>query len=77
MSERIRFHLAIPADSYLRYYRGDAQVVSAVSEDGRRVEFPATALRQFVSRDGIYGYFELVIDRNNKLVELLRLSGDG
>ncbi|MES9846350.1 MAG: DUF2835 domain-containing protein [Candidatus Sedimenticola sp. PURPLELP] len=74
MLERIRFQLAIPAETYLSHYRGQAHAVSVLSEDGRRVQFPATALREFVSREGVYGRFELVLDESHKLVEVRKLS---
>ncbi|OOZ36616.1 DUF2835 domain-containing protein [Solemya velesiana gill symbiont] len=74
MLERIRFRLAIPAETYLRHYRGDAHAVSVIAEDGRRIQFPATVLRGFVSSEGVYGRFELVFNEQNKLVEILKIS---
>lgn len=74
MSTRIRFFLNLPADHYLRYYRGLASNVSVVAEDGRRIEFPASSLRPFVSKQGVQGHFELLIDDNNRLLGLVRLD---
>ena len=67
-SGSIRFRLAISADEYLAYYQGSAQVVVARSDDNRIIRFPASAIREFVTRDGIYGNFEISFDENNKLI---------
>ena len=68
----IKFYLKISQSDYLRYYRGAASNVVAHAYDGRRIQFPAASLRPFVSHDGIEGEFVLVMDENNKLVELRR-----
>lgn len=69
-TRRIRFRLAISADEYLAYYQGSAQMVVARSDDNKVVRFPASAIRKFVTHDGIYGHFEITFDENNKLVEI-------
>ena len=67
-SSSISFRLAISAEEYLAYYRGSAQEVVARSDDNRIVRFPASAIREFVTHDGIYGSFEITFDENNKLI---------
>ncbi|QYZ66124.1 MAG: DUF2835 domain-containing protein [Gammaproteobacteria bacterium (ex Lamellibrachia satsuma)] len=74
MSDRIRFFLNLAADSYLSHYQGHVRNVSVIAEDGRRIEFPANALRPFVTKSGVQGRFELLIDDNNRLQRLHRLS---
>jgi hypothetical protein len=69
---RIRLSLDIPADELARYYQGARRVV-ATAEDGRRVQFPASALQRFVTRAGVSGRFELHIDERGKLLEIRRL----
>ena len=66
-SRRIRFQLAISAEEYLAYYQGSAQVVVARADDNRTIRFPASAIRKFVTHDGIFGRFEITFDENNKL----------
>jgi hypothetical protein len=73
MTFRIRFSLDISSDDYLRYYRGEAQMVQVVADDGRRIRFPASSLRPFVSRDGVRGAFEITLDGENRLLELRKL----
>ena len=67
-SSTIRLRLAISAEEYLAYYRGSAQVVVARSDDNKVVQFPASAIREFVTHDGIFGSFEITFDENNKLI---------
>ena len=67
------FSLDISVDEYQRYYRGTAQNVIVRSREGLRVQFPASALRPFVSSNGVHGHFALSMDKNNKLVNLQRL----
>ena len=67
-SRSIRFRLAISAEEYLAYYRGSAQVVVARSDDNKIVRFPASAIREFVTHDGVFGSFEITYDENNKLI---------
>ncbi|MBL3618034.1 MAG: DUF2835 domain-containing protein [gamma proteobacterium endosymbiont of Lamellibrachia anaximandri] len=74
MSDRIRFFLNLTADRYLSHYQGHAKNVSVIAEDGRRIEFPANSLRPFVTKSGVQGRFELLIDDNNRLQRLDRLN---
>jgi uncharacterized radical SAM superfamily Fe-S cluster-containing enzyme len=73
MRSRIRFSLDISSDDYIRYYRGDVQMVQVTAEDGRRIRFPASNLRPFVSRDGVQGMFEITLDEENRLLKLRKL----
>lgn len=69
-----RLHFRLTREEYLRYYQGAASAIVAPAEDGTRVQFPANALRPYVTEDGVSGSFLLVTDANNKLVELKRLE---
>lgn len=66
--QSIRFQLSLSSEQYLNYYKGNATSVSVVSEDGRRIEFPAEHLRPFVRHEGIHGNFELQFDASNKFI---------
>ncbi|MCZ6804469.1 MAG: DUF2835 family protein [Proteobacteria bacterium] len=67
-SHCIRFHLAIPADKYLSYYQGRVRNIIVRSENNRNIKFPASAIRSFLTHDGIFGLFEIQYDENNKLI---------
>ena len=69
-SSSIRFRLAISAEEYLAYYQGSAQIVVARSDDNKTIRFPASAIRKFVTHDGIFGCFEITFDENNKLIAI-------
>lgn len=72
----VRFKLKISADEYLKYYTGQAKSVSVISEDGLRIEFPAAHLREFITANGIRGYFELCFDNQNRFKQLRCLHTD-
>ncbi|MEJ2199830.1 MAG: DUF2835 domain-containing protein [Desulfuromonadaceae bacterium] len=69
-----RFTLHISADEMLRYYRGRAAMVAVVAEDGRRIRFPVSNLRPFVTANGIHGRFVIRYDANNRLLAVERIS---
>jgi hypothetical protein len=73
-AQSISFTLAISADSYKAYYQGQVQAIQVQSHDGRSIRFPANAIRQFVTPDGVHGEFELQVDANNKLLGITRKS---
>ncbi len=69
----IQFQLNLSKEEYIRYYQGSARFVLVRAHDGRTVKFPASLLRQFVTRDGVRGQFELRFDERNKLRSLRKL----
>jgi len=73
MQTKFDFLLNIANEEYLRYYRGSAHNVLVMTWQGKKVQFPASALRPFVTNKGIQGHFVLVMDENNKLVELRKV----
>ena len=67
-------NLNIPADEYLRMYQGEVQDVLAYAVDGRRVRFPARILQRFVSREGVYGRFQIKFDKSGRFLKIARLD---
>lgn len=65
--------LAIPSEEYIRIYKGTAKTILATTEDGRRVQFPATILQPYVSRAGVYGRFLIEFDSNNRFRSIKQL----
>lgn len=51
--------IELSAEACLAHYEGRAENVYTRSLDGRSVVFPATALRQVITRDGVHGVFRL------------------
>jgi hypothetical protein len=66
--------LDISAETCLLYYQGQASTVFAVDRQGRRVRFPAMALRKHVTRDGVRGTFCLETDTSHRLLDLYRVD---
>ena len=66
--------LNITAEDYRRMYSGQARNVVALDREGRSIQFPATALRPFVSHDGISGTFRIRVDEHQKLLGVCRLD---
>ena len=69
---RFTFPLHISSEAYLDYYRGAARHVIARCVNGQTVQFPASLLQQFVTLEGIHGFFVLTVDENNKCIDLQR-----
>jgi len=66
--------LSITADAYRRLYSGDARNVLAYDQEGQKIQFPASSLRPFVTREGIRGTFIIRVDENNKLIGIHRVE---
>ncbi len=65
-------HLDISAEAYREMYRGVVRNVIARDLEGRRIQFPAMALRSFVTASGIQGRFVVRVDADNRLVDIQR-----
>ncbi len=55
--DSIQVTVNIPRWQYLLWYKGIAQDVSAVTDDGRSVRFPAAILSPFITHNGVNGTF--------------------
>jgi hypothetical protein len=68
------FSLNIPADEFLRVYRGTVSHVVVRATTGQRVQVPAARFRPFVTAEGVAGRFVLTCDENHKCLDLQRVS---
>lgn len=68
------FRLHFSAEQLLAIYRGDAQRVSVLSEQGLRVELQAQHLRRFIGHSGLHGRFRLRTDDNHRFLDLERIG---
>jgi hypothetical protein len=73
-TQYIRFKLAISSDAFLAVYKGHAKSISTIALDGRRVEFSAEKIRQFLSHEGIFGVFEMEVDEESRFISIKRLG---
>lgn len=70
----IRFKLNLTYDQYLAVYQGMAKTVSALADDGRRIQFPAGNIQRYLTKTGIQGHFEMELTPQNKFVAITRIS---
>jgi hypothetical protein len=68
-----RFSLHISVDQMQRYYRGEIRSVMVQSEQGVRIQFPATHLRRFMGANGVWGRFEIEYDGQGTMISLQRI----
>ena len=72
--QRIELNLAISAQEYQRFYRGQVKQVVAQALDGRTIRFHANVLQQVVQHEGIYGRFAIEFDDQGKFQRIVRLG---
>ncbi len=70
----LRFRLRIPPEELEQFYRGDVQMVRAMSDTGLRVAFNARHLRPFVTMRGVHGRFVMELDEENRMLSLRQLE---
>ncbi|MFY0989107.1 DUF2835 domain-containing protein [Halomonas sp. C05BenzN] len=61
-------------DACLAHYEGRVAQVHTRSLDGRRVVFPAEALRRVVTRDGVHGTFRLTFSEEGRFESIRPLA---
>lgn len=64
------FYLDIYYHTFQRHYAGSAASVLVTTEDGSRLQIPASYLRAHVTHVGIKGRFKIVLDENNAIISL-------
>lgn len=70
----IDIFLDLTPSQCLQHYTGTAQWVQARSTDGRRVQFPARALSQVVTKDGAVGQFRLTFSDEGRFMSIQRVG---
>ena len=70
----LNIELHLRSDQMLDYYRGAARNVIALAANGQTVQFPAAALQQHVTTEGVHGWFRLEFDQTHKFVHLERID---
>lgn len=70
----IDIDLSISSSELMKLYRGSAKQVVGTALSGEVIRFPALRLQPFVTREGVYGRFRLIVDAANKLQRIERLA---
>ncbi len=71
--QEIIVDLSIDKDEWLRIYKGEANLVYAISRDGRSLQFPANILSKYVTHHGIEGSFVISINDAGKFQSIMKL----
>ncbi len=68
------FSVSLNSDQVLQFYKGLKKRVQVRTESGQTMSIPYDILLKFVTREGIYGRFEITYSSDGKLGDLIRLS---
>jgi len=66
--------LNISKTEYLKWYSGSATTVTAKTQQGVSINFPANILKPFITHYGVQGVFEIEFDADNRFVRVNRLQ---
>ncbi|MFI3245700.1 MAG: DUF2835 family protein [Ferrimonas sp.] len=68
------FSLNVPALRLQQYYRGQATHLNVSTHCGRQMQIHLRHLRPFVTSNGLSGHYQMTLDGQGQLLELVRLS---
>ncbi|MDA9556093.1 DUF2835 domain-containing protein [Vibrio sp.] len=68
------FSVSISYQQFLSYYKGVASSVVVTSNEGVRLQIPASRLSPFLSQTGIHGRFQMIVTAQNKFVRIDRIN---
>ena len=71
---RLVVSLSISNTEYLKWYSGTATTVTAQTQQGISINFPANILKPFVTHNGVQGVFEIEFDADNRFVGINQLQ---
>jgi len=74
MDSEFHFSMNLSRQKYLQYYAGETISIQVQSDDGLMIRFPASALKPWVTHQGVSGKFIIRFDKNHKLIELKKLN---
>ena len=71
---RLVVSLSISDTEYLKWYSGTATTVTAQTQQGVSINFPANILKQFVTHNVVQCLFEIEFDNENRFVVIKHLQ---
>lgn len=71
---RAVFSVSLNSEQVLQFYKGLKHRIQVRTQAGQSMSIPYDLLVNYVSREGIYGTFEITYDNDGKLGQLTRLS---
>jgi len=70
---QIIIDISINKDEWLKIYRGQTNLVNAISRDGRSIQFPANILSKFTTHSGVQGSFVINFSQDGKFQSIVKL----
>ena len=68
------FSVNISYQAYLNHYSGAASTVLVVTDNGLKLQMPASRFRPFLSQLGVKGRFRVSVNAQNRLETLERIG---
>jgi len=68
------FSVYISYQSYLDHYSGAASTVVVVTDNGLKLQLPASRFRPFLSQLGVKGRFRITVNSQNRLDMLEKIG---
>jgi len=65
--------MALSYERFLPVYQGQVKTLQVTDDFKRRIDIPAEHFRQFLTRDGLSGRFELTVQNDGKFISLNRI----
>ncbi|MCM0150349.1 DUF2835 domain-containing protein [Photobacterium galatheae] len=72
--KRYSFSVNIPYQTFLQHYSGAASAVLVYTDEGLRLQLPASRLRPFLSQLGVRGRFRVSVSSENRLEKLEKIA---
>ncbi len=74
MTNKLTFDVNLNSDQVKDYYRGKTDRVRLTAKDGTSVSIPYNILLDFLSREGIYGTFNIYYHDDGKFNRIERVK---
>jgi hypothetical protein len=71
--KQIIVDIRIDKDEWLKIYRGETNIVYAISRDGRSIQFPANILSKYTTHNGVEGSFAITFNDAGKFQSIIKL----
>ncbi|MDD9157562.1 DUF2835 domain-containing protein [Aliivibrio sp. S4TY2] len=70
MNKFYYFRMNVTYQAFLSHYSGVASTVVVMTEQGLKLQLPASRFRSFLTQLGVKGRFRLTVDQHNRFVNL-------
>lgn len=74
MNRTYEFTMQLSAEKTRSIYQGQARFLLVYTDDGTKLQLPAQNFRSYVTSEGINGRFTVETDKDNKILQLNKLS---